>query len=502
MRATFVPSVVFVTLIQSSEAVSAGFAKAVFTTNAVCIRNRCVNPIFPGLEDLHRLQQTRWFCSSRRQLAPYMGFCRKVINYDPAIPGGTNGESPALMVRHQDRAASTMFFYHLTGLGLEPWDFQDPAASGDDCIRAIWRMVCFTYFPRSQVGCQNGAETQYLRPCQSSCANYVRTCQVECCDESVSCVFEHTKKISGNLTLSTQGYAPHDGPSSLCTGAAKRSGALGPGLLATLLVNIFRGSMSLEFPNLLGLRRTALWGALAAVALSLQGCSDVPSHAVGNWRGERDYLIEYEFIPPGAPASQSVINSCLLDRISPMLQCSGRGVCKIWDESSLTSPATFCDCDRDWTDPECRTRRKSQAVAFTLSLFFGFLGFDQFYLGFPAKGVLKLITLGGCGVWWLIDCIRVGSAPVFSDKFRVAEDLPRWVYVFTMVSLAVVIGFGYAYYTVIRFKINRRKHALLWREEEEALTGGALPRSYDAAYSTGKPATLKPGGFGGPSFPH
>jgi hypothetical protein len=31
----------------------------------------------------------------------------------------------------------------------------------------------------------------------------------------------------------------------------------------------------------------------------------------------------------------------------------------------------MCECDPDWADPECRTKRKSQAVAYTLALFLG-----------------------------------------------------------------------------------------------------------------------------------
>jgi TM2 domain-containing membrane protein YozV len=33
----------------------------------------------------------------------------------------------------------------------------------------------------------------------------------------------------------------------------------------------------------------------------------------------------------------------------------------------------------------------------------GFLGADRFYKGEMGLGVLKLVTLGGVGVWWFID---------------------------------------------------------------------------------------------------
>ena len=38
-----------------------------------------------------------------------------------------------------------------------------------------------------------------------------------------------------------------------------------------------------------------------------------------------------------------------------------------------------------------------------ISILLGELGVDRFMLGETGLGILKLITCGGCGVWWLID---------------------------------------------------------------------------------------------------
>jgi hypothetical protein len=46
-------------------------------------------------------------------------------------------------------------------------------------------------------------------------------------------------------------------------------------------------------------------------------------------------------------------------------------------------------------------------VALVLSILVGELGVDRFYTGSIGLGVLKLVTFGGCGVWWIIDIILI-----------------------------------------------------------------------------------------------
>lgn len=49
-------------------------------------------------------------------------------------------------------------------------------------------------------------------------------------------------------------------------------------------------------------------------------------------------------------------------------------------------------------------------VAIILSIFLGVLGVDRFYIGDTGIGVGKLLTFGGCYIWWLIDIFLIIDA--------------------------------------------------------------------------------------------
>jgi TM2 domain-containing membrane protein YozV len=50
---------------------------------------------------------------------------------------------------------------------------------------------------------------------------------------------------------------------------------------------------------------------------------------------------------------------------------------------------------------------KKRLVALLLCLFVGVLGVHRFYVGKVGSGIAQLLTLGGLGIWALIDLIMI-----------------------------------------------------------------------------------------------
>ena len=59
------------------------------------------------------------------------------------------------------------------------------------------------------------------------------------------------------------------------------------------------------------------------------------------------------------------------------------------------------------TSPAAAASGKSQLIALILVALVGGLGIHRFYLGYTWQGIVQLLTLGGCGIWALIDLIRI-----------------------------------------------------------------------------------------------
>jgi len=62
---------------------------------------------------------------------------------------------------------------------------------------------------------------------------------------------------------------------------------------------------------------------------------------------------------------------------------------------SLNDENSFTGEGKDWL------------TTLLLCLFLGYLGIHRFYTKHTAIGVIQLLTVGGCGIWALIDLIQI-----------------------------------------------------------------------------------------------
>ena len=64
---------------------------------------------------------------------------------------------------------------------------------------------------------------------------------------------------------------------------------------------------------------------------------------------------------------------------------------------------------------------KNKTTALILSILLGTIGVDRFYLGYIGTGILKLLTCGGFGIWYLIDVIKIATGKMLDAKGNALE---------------------------------------------------------------------------------
>jgi len=88
---------------------------------------------------------------------------------------------------------------------------------------------------------------------------------------------------------------------------------------------------------------------------------------------------------------------------------------------------------------------KSFLTTWLLSLLLGWTGADRFYLGKTGTGLLKLVTIGGLGVWWLIDLIIVLTGSTRDSRGLPLEGYQQhrkiaWIVTGSLVALSLIIN--------------------------------------------------------------
>lgn len=98
-------------------------------------------------------------------------------------------------------------------------------------------------------------------------------------------------------------------------------------------------------------------------------------------------------------------------------------------------------------ESEDSNAKRSHSVAIVLSTLLGWTGLDRFYLGKIGTGILKAITFGGLGIWWLIDIfLLVGGSPkdVNGAALRDSDKRDRFSFLFLTI-FASGLGLHYLY---------------------------------------------------------
>lgn len=99
--------------------------------------------------------------------------------------------------------------------------------------------------------------------------------------------------------------------------------------------------------------------------------------------------------------------------------------------------------ERQPDDVDDSVSPKSLQKTWVLSFFLGLLGVDRFYLEKRYTGIVKLVTVGGLFVWWVVDLWILMINPRDRDALPLVRDSNRrwFMWVGNALATALVVTF-------------------------------------------------------------
>lgn len=92
---------------------------------------------------------------------------------------------------------------------------------------------------------------------------------------------------------------------------------------------------------------------------------------------------------------------------------------EICPKCGVRQPTIYNNTSKFSSEPSTRQTDERWLITLLLCAFLGGLGVHRFYAGKIGTGILMLVTLGGCGIWWLIDLIFIVTNQFTDDEGRI-----------------------------------------------------------------------------------
>jgi hypothetical protein len=87
------------------------------------------------------------------------------------------------------------------------------------------------------------------------------------------------------------------------------------------------------------------------------------------------------------------------------------------------------------------TSPRSFIATWLFAWLLGVLGVDRFYLGKVGTGILKLLTIGGFGIWWLVDLVlTLTNAQKDKDGRRVMGTRQEQTIAWIVTAVGILFG--------------------------------------------------------------